>query len=257
MTSQVPPSGTPGPVQPAVAVPWAGGRALVDVLVIYVGAQILAALVTTTLAVGGGDRVALVTVLLVLSPVASLLAALLWLRLRYPGRVAQVRGRRSWRWTDVGLGAAAGVACLIGQRFIVLVVAFVADRFGRELPVIQETFREIAQRPETVPALVLTTVLLAPVAEEVVFRGVLFQGLRARTGFWVAALLSAAVFTLAHLGEGGGLLAGGVIVSGILPLGVAFAALVEVRGSLLTAIVAHATYNAIGVAALILIPAQA
>jgi membrane protease YdiL (CAAX protease family) len=83
---------------------------------------------------------------------------------------------------------------------------------------------------------------------------VLFQGLRQRTGFWGAALLSALLFTLAHLSEARSLLAGVVIFSGILPLGVAFAALVERRGTLLTAIVTHATYNAFGVAVLILMP---
>jgi membrane protease YdiL (CAAX protease family) len=89
-----------------------------------------------------------------------------------------------------------------------------------------------------------------------VFRGVLFRGLRARSGFWVAALVSATLFTIAHLGEGGGWLASAVIVTGIMPLGVAFAALVERRGTLVVSIVAHATYNAIGVAVLILTAGQ-
>lgn len=41
-------------------------------------------------------------------------------------------------------------------------------------------------------------VVLAPLLEEVVFRGFLFQGIARRTGFWGAALGSSAVFGLFH-----------------------------------------------------------
>lgn len=237
-------------------VPWAGWRAVLDVLVIFIGAQIVAGAVTAAVTGGGAAERLVLPVLLVMSPLGSLVVAFVWLRLRYPGRLRALLGTRPAVPSDLWIGAAVGIACLLGQRVIVFVIAVVADRLGLELPAVQETFRTIAQQPETVPVLVVSTVLLAPVAEEVVFRGLLFQGLRARTGFWVAALASALMFTLAHLGEGGGLLAGGVIVSGILPLGVVFAALLDRRGSLVAAIAAHATYNAIGVAALVLIPSQ-
>lgn len=223
---------------------------MVDVVIIYVGAQVIAGFAVLAVARDSASE-SMLPVLLVISPVASLLMALAWLALRYQGRLAPVRGRRRARAGDVAVGLWVGVACLVGQRVIVLVIAVLANRAGVELPEVQEAFRLIAQRPEAAPLLVLTTVVLAPVAEETVFRGILFQGLRARTGFWFAALASAALFTLAHLGEGGGWLASIVIVSGILPLGLVFAALVERRGSLLPSVVAHATYNAIGVATLI------
>lgn len=238
------------------SVPWAGAVAVLDVLVIYGAAQILAALLAVLLSASGDDPDVLLPLLVALSPVVSLVATLLWLRLRYRGHLMQVMGERSPRLSDAGIGVAFGLLCLLGQRIIVLGIATVADGLGAELPVVQETFRTIIQRPGAVPLFVLTTVVLAPLAEEVLFRGVLFQGLRRRTGFWVAALVSAALFTLPHLAEGGGVFATGVISSGILPLGVVFAALVERRGSLAPAIVAHATYNAIGVAVLILMPGQ-
>jgi membrane protease YdiL (CAAX protease family) len=235
-------------------VPWAGFRAVVDVVVIYIGAQLIAGLVAVAVTRGGAPGAA-VPALLVASPVASLTVALLWLALRYDGRVAPVGGRRPATVRDVGVGVLAGIACLLGQRLIVVIIALLADRAGLELPVVQETFRELARRPGLAVLLVFATVLLAPVAEETIFRGILFQGLRARTGFWLAAVGSAAVFTLAHY-EGGGWLGSAVIVSGILPLGVVFAALVERRGSLLPSVVAHATYNALGVATLILTAGQ-
>ena len=58
-------------------------------------------------------------------------------------------------------------------------------------------------------------------------RSVLFRGLRARRGFWLAALTSAAAFTLPHLGDGSGPLADLIVVIGILPLGVLFAGLMD------------------------------
>jgi len=249
------PSGDPD--RPQASVPWAGGVAVLDVVVIYGAAQILAALVALLLSgMADGDQDALLPLLIALSPVVSLAATLLWLRLRYRGPLTVLMGTRSPRLSDVGIGVAVGLLCLLGQRIVVLGIATVAEGLGAELPVVQETFRTIAQRPGAVPLFVVTTVVFAPLAEEILFRGVLFQGLRQRTGFWVAALVSALLFTLPHLAEGGGVFASGVITSGILPLGIVFAALVERRGSLAPAIVAHATYNAIGVAVLVLLPGQ-
>jgi hypothetical protein len=228
-------------------------RAVLDVIVIYIGAQLLVGIVAL-IALGGSDL--LLPVLIVLSPVVSLALAVVWLRLRYRAEVRAVLGRRRPRLDDVAVGLGIGIACFLGQRVIVFNIAAILTNAGIEMPVVQETFQEIVQRPGGAPLLVLTSVLLAPVAEEVVFRGVLFQGLRARWGFWLAALVSAALFTLAHLGEGGGWLASAILVSGILPLGVVFAALVERRGSLLVSIMAHAMYNAINVTLLILTVGQ-
>jgi membrane protease YdiL (CAAX protease family) len=236
--------------------PWAGMRAVVDVVVIYLCAQIIATIIAVIATRGGNRPDDVLPLLLVLSPVATFVVALGWLRLRYRTGLAALRGPRRPSLADVGVGIAFGIACLLGQRLIVLLFAAIASSAGVELPVVQETFRMIAQNPEVAPLLVLTSVVLAPIAEEVVFRGVLFRGLRARSGFWVAALVSATLFTIAHLGEGGGWLASAVIVTGIMPLGVAFAALVERRGTLVVSIVAHATYNAIGVAVLILTAGQ-
>jgi membrane protease YdiL (CAAX protease family) len=46
---------------------------------------------------------------------------------------------------------------------------------------------------------VLAVALVAPLAEEIVFRGISFRGLRRRMGFLPAAVISAVLFSLAHL----------------------------------------------------------
>ena len=237
----------------AAEVPWAGAAALRDALAIYFSAQVLGVLFASVLASSPGGPDAVLPGLVALSPLTSLAVTLLWIHLRYRGAHALILGRRRPRAADVVVGVGVGVLCLLGQRVVVLAIATLAERSGSELPTVQETFRTIAQRPGALPLFVVTTVLLAPIAEELLFRGVLFQGLRRTTGFWLAALASGLLFTLPHLLEGGGVLAAVVIASGILPLGVVFAALVERRGSVVPAMVAHATYNAIGVALLVLL----
>lgn len=233
-------------------VPWSGARALLDVVVVYLVALVVAQLVAVGVVslVGDVEQRALLW-LVVATPVAVLLVAVGWLRARYGTAAWRVTGRARWRPTDIGVGFGVGLACFVGQQLLFTAIVWVLSRFGAEPPVVQDTFRSIAADPATAPVLAVTAVLLAPASEELLFRGVLFEGLRARWGFWVAALGSAGLFTLAHVGDASGVLADGIIVAGILPLGLIFAALMERRGSLLACIVAHATYNLGGVALLV------
>lgn len=258
MTSPDDATAADGPGGPRPDVPWAGWRAVVAVLVIYVGALLLAGLpVAVLVALRGSPRDLPLTVLLLASPLALLVVTIVWLRVRYPGRAGLAAGRRRWRWSDVGLGVGLGLACFVGQQMLLTAVVAVLTRLGLEAPPVQQTFRVIADNPSTAPALLVTAVVLAPAAEELLFRGVLFQGVRARTGFWTAALASAAMFTLAHLGDASGLLGDVIIVLGIMPLGIIFAAIMERRGSLLTPVVTHGVFNAGGVALLLLGPSGA
>lgn len=239
--------GGPGDVDGAAAeVGWAGGRAVLDAVAIYLLAQVAIGVY----AVLRGD-VPLV-VLVLLSPITLLVIAVIWLGLRYGAGARRVTGRR-WRWSDVGVGVGVGVACFVGQRIVLVAIASLLAGLGLEVPAVQETFQVIAEDRATAPALAVTAVLLAPAGEELLFRGLVFQGLRARRGFWAAAAVSAALFTLAHLGEGGGPIADLIIVAGIFPLGLVFAAVMERRQSLLASIVSHAVYNAGGVALLIFV----
>lgn len=230
---------------------WSGWRALADTVVIYVGALVTAQVVGAIWVLGGDTGEVPLAVLVIATPVALLGVAAVWLRSRYGTDAVRVMGRSAWRWSDVGVGVGVGLACFVLQRIALVALVALLAGLGAEVPTVQDSFRVVAQNPSTAPALVLSAVLLAPFSEELLFRGVLFAGIRARTGFWGAALVSAGTFTLAHLGDGGGPLADLIIVAGILPLGIAFAAVMERRGSLLACAVAHAVYNAGGVALLI------
>jgi membrane protease YdiL (CAAX protease family) len=84
---------------------------------------------------------------------------------------------------------------------------------------------------------VLSACLLAPLAEEILYRGVLFRSLRNRLGVIPGALLSAAVFAVLHFYDGYGLVSVGVF-------GFFCALLYAGTGSLATVIVLHVLYNA-------------
>lgn len=84
-------------------------------------------------------------------------------------------------------------------------------------------------------------VLLAPLAEELLFRGVVLDALETRVGRWPAVLLSATAFGLYHLTP--------LVFVPTFVLGMALGWLVSARRSLWPAIVLHALYNAVIVAA--------
>ena len=97
--------------------------------------------------------------------------------------------------------------------------------------------RDLAWGPPLVVGLtVLDTVVLTPVFEEIVFRGLVFATLRRRFGVPGAALLSAGIFAIAH---GYGVLGfAAVFWSGLL-----WAWAYERTGSLLPSIASHAADN--------------
>lgn len=85
-------------------------------------------------------------------------------------------------------------------------------------------------------ALLVSACLVAPIGEELLYRGVLFQGLSNRLGNLAAAILSALMFTIVHFY---GLY--GTISVGI--LGVALALIYQSTRSLKAVIAFHAIYN--------------
>ena len=89
---------------------------------------------------------------------------------------------------------------------------------------------------------VLTTVV-APIAEELFFRGFMFRALAEKMRPWLAAGLSGAVFGLIHLP--GSPLVGVVVLS---VFGVGLALLFWSTGSLLPCIALHAAHNAVSFA---------
>jgi len=85
-------------------------------------------------------------------------------------------------------------------------------------------------------AMLISACVVAPVSEEILYRGVLFQGFVNRFGPLVAATLSAFIFTIVHFYGIYGTLGVGI-------LGVALALVYQATRSLPAVILFHAVYN--------------
>lgn len=97
----------------------------------------------------------------------------------------------------------------------------------------------------------LSAMIVAPIGEEILYRGVIAQAWGRQSGPRRAIVFSAIVFAVAHtLNIGGESIGGALAVAGVafairLPLGLALGWLWVRRRSLLATIVLHAAYNAV------------
>jgi membrane protease YdiL (CAAX protease family) len=77
--------------------------------------------------------------------------------------------------------------------------------------------------------------IIVPVCEEIIFRGVVFQGFLSKTPFWVASIASSLIFALMHME-----------ISSVLPIfamGMIFCYSYKKSGSLLVPIAIHCVNN--------------
>ena len=86
----------------------------------------------------------------------------------------------------------------------------------------------------------------APIAEEVLFRGFLFGGLRSKLPFWPAALLSGFIFSLAHADPG--------FILPFTAIGAILAYTYERSRTLVTPIGVHLLFNSVSFFALVFFP---
>jgi uncharacterized protein len=141
------------------------------------------------------------------------------------------------------LAVIVGFLAIVGANFLysILVQAF-------NLPV-QTNSNVLLQRAKYAPvtslALVAGAVLIAPICEEIFFRGYLFGGLLRRWSFWPSMLLSSFLFALAH-GD-----IGSFVV--LFVVGMVLAVVRWRIGSLWAGIAIHVANNATAAIAIILV----
>jgi membrane protease YdiL (CAAX protease family) len=136
----------------------------------------------------------------------------------------------------------------LGWMLLVLVVYYVFAGLFAEFvlnPEQDDIADELGLNDENVLVALVAVALiavLAPIAEEMFFRGFVFSGLRSRMTLWPAALISGLVFGLVHAPTG---------ITTVIPLavlGVALAWLYDKTGSLWPPILAHAINNGLALA---------
>ncbi len=142
------------------------------------------------------------------------------------------------RAVDLAAGAALALVALpvLGLAISLLVAAGLLDL--RDVDNTSLLFAG-AERGADFLLVAASAALLAPLWEEVMFRGLLLRSLRRRLGTVPGVVLSSAAFGLLHAQPGRGLAL--VLVTGA--LGVLFAVVTVRAGRLGPAIVAHAVFN--------------
>ena len=102
-------------------------------------------------------------------------------------------GFRSFDWGTIGLGC--------GALVIAYTVIIIHNLILAMLGVITQgdTFLQAFAESESPVPLLFSGIVLAPIMEEIFFRGFLFRGFRQRYGVTTALLLSSFLFALSHL----------------------------------------------------------
>jgi membrane protease YdiL (CAAX protease family) len=160
-----------------------------------------------------------------------------WVRRRTGSLAALGLRRAGWSGRDVGVGVGIGALTLIGSLIVLAITVAVVE--------------QLTGHPYVYPSDPLTegawfwpfaamAVFVAPICEEIYFRGFLFQGLRQWTGFGWSALSSGAVFAFVHVEP--------IRFVSLWMAGVLFAEVFERRKTLVVNICAHAALNAIAIA---------
>ncbi|RME41243.1 MAG: CPBP family intramembrane metalloprotease [Caldilineae bacterium] len=157
-----------------------------------------------------------------------------WLSVRKYGLGWSALGLRPFQAAALGMGC----ALMLGSFLFNFVYGLFLGLFHLQMQMdLTPVFAELSE-----PWLLLVGgAVVAPVAEEIFFRGFVFGGLRPRYGWRKAAVVSAALFALLHLTP-----------TAILPiflLGLIFAYLYQMSGSLWPSILMHMLTNGIALGA--------
>ncbi len=152
---------------------------------------------------------------------------------------ARLRGGRDWRvpiaWHEpTGWPSGKGIALLAVLALAYLVVA------GFGIKLVYPQFRTWFFVPSSAAGMILsfvTVVILAPWAEELIFRGWIYTSLRRSFGMWAAVIVTAVIFALVHMDP-----------TRLYPLlifipGLMLTIIREKNGSARASFYAHAAYN--------------
>ena len=164
--------------------------------------------------------------------------AILWLARRRGVRIHElVIGKNAW-WRETVLGVVgASVLWAIAIGLWVVGLIPISDRLS---VLILETSLPVRL------AFFAMAVVLAPIAEELLYRGALQGSIRARFNIYSACLVQAALFALMHQKSLAVMLT--IFVGGL-----AYGMIVFWRKSLFASMVTHATFNAVGAGWLVLL----
>jgi len=104
--------------------------------------------------------------------------------------------RLEWSWRDVGVGLAFGIGGLV--LTIPASVVFVSIVGQDASSAVGDALGGFRAGPVLAVLVLLIVVLVAPMCEEILYRGLLWGGVERIAGRWVAFVVSTLLFALAH-----------------------------------------------------------
>ncbi len=212
----------------------------------FLGIGVIASLMLHFLPLLPTKKIAsLFLVLATLGYLFALLFSLGFLRSRIPSPLPGQLGLE-WppSWSHIRYGVVVYLSSLPLLILALLLTQIWSDPSRENIALIR-FLKASTVGPLTLLSLFFVTTLVAPIAEEILFRGLLYKGLRIFLGVPGASLLSALIFTLMH-----------GLPTARLPifiLGIILNHLYERTGSLIPGITLHAVNNALATAVLVMV----
>jgi membrane protease YdiL (CAAX protease family) len=204
-------------------------------------------LVVAGLELDAGAATGTALALTAITTVVGTAGLVVWLRWRHPGWRDAIRlvpaARRFREWAiGYALGFALYPAVALGAALLVgLVLEAIA---GRSVEPPEQISTDLTTAGQVLA--VVVTLLIAPVAEEFFFRGILFRSIRDRHGFWPGAIVSSVLFGLAHFVAAPW--PDTVFLQAVMVFtGLGLCAIYEWRGNLLANVATHMAFNSVGI----------
>lgn len=149
----------------------------------------------------------------------------------------------------------AMVAIGLATGFVVAIVSFTLNAIvvllaGVEDPVEQQLLQDALAGGLPLALVALLAMVVAPLVEEVIFRGVLFRALADRINLPIGLVLSSAIFALIHIEV---VLSQPFALVGLFTVGFLLALAYHLTGNLMVAVLGHAVFNAISLGLTVLI----
>ena len=164
----------------------------------------------------------------------SIVVGFLWAREISPTELFGIRKLSFWRAALIGV-------LLVAAMFPILMLSTVLTQMGmrgeaREQEVVQ-FFREAAgaNQPLSIAAMYVMAVIVAPVVEEVIFRGYFYAVFKKWAGGFASLIFTAALFAVVHTNV--------AVLPSLMILAVGLTLAYEWSGSILVPIAMHATFN--------------
>lgn len=235
-----PPGSSPGRL---VRVPWKWWEAIVVAFLSFLVGSLVGAVVATPQDLEELSAFEFTTFAIGLQ-VGIIGTVLGWLFLLHREAIARL-DLRLGRLKDALVGAGAGLGLWVVAVFgVSLPMVFVLKLLTGREPVTPD---QIPQEPVGAGVVLMAIPILigAPVAEELLFRGAIFRGMRSRWGFLVSAAVSGVLFGLVHY-DTGPFVDTLLLIVPLSVVGFGLAWIYERRANLLAPIAAHAAFNCVG-----------